>query len=231
MPRIQRPSIFGFMLALGREPRISIGVRLVASLLAPMLALGVALLTVYLASGYRGLDRIDFDTEQVVASIIAATVFTTLAILWIWRPLLARTTRLTLASTALHLLLSGAIIFGCVLITAFIDRRSWLVRDEEFLVIAIWMIGVPLAITPWAALAVALTRGRTFDASARETTVVCPSCGYSLAGLRQASCPECGSDFTLEQLFESQGYAAPESAPEMESGVTASSDGTPAAHG
>jgi hypothetical protein len=30
--------------------------------------------------------------------------------------------------------------------------------------------------------------------------LACPLCGYNLAGLTEARCPECGSSFTLEQL-------------------------------
>ena len=30
--------------------------------------------------------------------------------------------------------------------------------------------------------------------------IACPLCGYDLAGLKEARCPECGASFTLEQL-------------------------------
>ena len=35
-------------------------------------------------------------------------------------------------------------------------------------------------------------------------TVVCPLCGYNMAGLKTAVCPECGSAFTLDQLVAAQ---------------------------
>ena len=31
--------------------------------------------------------------------------------------------------------------------------------------------------------------------------IACPLCGYNLAGLQEAKCPECGASFTLEQLI------------------------------
>ena len=40
-------------------------------------------------------------------------------------------------------------------------------------------------------------------------SVSCPVCGYSLAGLREARCPECGTHFTLDQLLAAQSHAAP----------------------
>lgn len=34
--------------------------------------------------------------------------------------------------------------------------------------------------------------------------VRCPRCGYNLTGLYEAACPECGSRFTLDQLYGAQ---------------------------
>jgi hypothetical protein len=31
--------------------------------------------------------------------------------------------------------------------------------------------------------------------------IACPLCGYNLAGLTEARCPECGAAFTLEQVL------------------------------
>jgi hypothetical protein len=45
---------------------------------------------------------------------------------------------------------------------------------------------------------------RLGGAGAGAAAVVCPLCGYNLAGLREARCPECGSAFTLEQLLTAQ---------------------------
>lgn len=32
-------------------------------------------------------------------------------------------------------------------------------------------------------------------------SVVCPSCGYNMTGLRVTTCPECGARFTVEELM------------------------------
>jgi len=34
--------------------------------------------------------------------------------------------------------------------------------------------------------------------------IVCPTCGYNLTGLKESRCPECGTQFTLDQLLASQ---------------------------
>lgn len=43
----------------------------------------------------------------------------------------------------------------------------------------------------------------------------CPSCGYNLSGLRESRCPECGAQFTLDQLF---GAIDEQRRPPMEAG-------------
>ncbi|GMU37901.1 MAG: hypothetical protein KJ057_11905 [Phycisphaerae bacterium] len=36
---------------------------------------------------------------------------------------------------------------------------------------------------------------------ARGAPPACPACGYELTGLKACRCPECGREFTLEQLW------------------------------
>ena len=42
--------------------------------------------------------------------------------------------------------------------------------------------------------------------------LACPLCGYNLAGLSEARCPECGASFTLEQLMLSRPRPVPQPA-------------------
>ncbi|MEM7807025.1 MAG: hypothetical protein AAF561_02825 [Planctomycetota bacterium] len=46
---------------------------------------------------------------------------------------------------------------------------------------------------------IAAASGKALDAS-----VTCPRCSYSMTGLRDARCPECGEQYTLDQLFVAQ---------------------------
>ena len=36
------------------------------------------------------------------------------------------------------------------------------------------------------------------------TSLVCPACGYNLTGLSQATCPECGVRYSIDELLASQ---------------------------
>ena len=37
--------------------------------------------------------------------------------------------------------------------------------------------------------------------SAREMPPTCPKCGYNLSGLTQCRCPECGTEYRLDELW------------------------------
>jgi hypothetical protein len=46
-------------------------------------------------------------------------------------------------------------------------------------------------------------RAQRLGVSGRDS-VVCPTCGYNLTGLKEPRCPECGTQFTLDELLASQ---------------------------
>lgn len=105
-------------------------------------------------------------------------------------------------------------------------RRCQVLLKTLFALFAIWMITLPLTL-----LADSLGSGSDFLIPAcilggiaasffvltavpyqhlhrraqgrrlRGVDVACPSCGYSLVGLTECRCPECGEQFTIEQLL------------------------------
>lgn len=40
--------------------------------------------------------------------------------------------------------------------------------------------------------------------AAGTDTIVCSVCGYNMTGLKEARCPECGAQYTLDQLYAAQ---------------------------
>lgn len=58
----------------------------------------------------------------------------------------------------------------------------------------VWFGATPLVWRESRAERAARLRGRGVDG------VNCPTCGYSMAGLREAKCPECGAAYTVDQL-------------------------------
>lgn len=55
------------------------------------------------------------------------------------------------------------------------------------------------------------TRGERMDrlTASGKITVRCPLCSYDLTGLSEARCPECGEQFTLDELVKSQPFPTP----------------------
>ena len=41
-------------------------------------------------------------------------------------------------------------------------------------------------------------------ARARSVPPTCPRCGYNLSGLTRCRCPECGTEYKLDQLWRAQ---------------------------
>jgi hypothetical protein len=75
-------------------------------------------------------------------------------------------------------------------------------------------LGVNSAIMTWLIATVwiwretSAERGQRLLAGNRDG-VVCPKCGYNMTGLREARCPECGAQFTIDELFAAQPSRAP----------------------
>ena len=106
---------------------------------------------------------------------------------------------------ALRITLTGAVVFGSCILAAVIGFViATMVREEELgilfggmLWVVFWLFGTALV---WMELP-AERRRRLASVGAAE--VACPTCGYNLKGLKTTGCPECGSSFTIDQLFAS----------------------------
>jgi len=135
--------------------------------------------------------------------IVWMIVYTFVATYWIllWRSTV-RWTRARVRNTALAglLALAGGIGFAALLVT---------VSGVIPLGIALLLGGGGVPIV-WVLATVLVWRETAAERVARMSnllghpTVVCPFCGYNLSGLREARCPECGANFTLDELAASQ---------------------------
>jgi hypothetical protein len=77
--------------------------------------------------------------------------------------------------------------------------------DEE---LAIFLSGV-LAMLAWLVCTVLLWRETAEERATRVRqaagdVLFCPKCGYNMTGLYEGRCPECGSRYTLDQLYAAQ---------------------------
>jgi hypothetical protein len=65
----------------------------------------------------------------------------------------------------------------------------------------LWVVGTIFA---WRETPEESARRLAAVTGARGSGIVCPSCSYNLTGLREARCPECGTQYTLDELFAAQ---------------------------
>lgn len=140
------------------------------------------------------------DEEAIIAAmaLTAAMVAGYWLVLWrksvMWTP--SRVGR-TIAGT-IGCLVAGAVLGATI-------RSLSRVNDETFAVI----FGGIFAIVLWLPVTVLLWRETAAERAERirqsaGDVVFCPRCGYNMTGLYEPRCPECGSRFTLNQLYAAQ---------------------------
>lgn len=66
------------------------------------------------------------------------------------------------------------------------------------------LIGSIVALASWPLMAVLVWRETPEERQRRTTVVSCPECGYDLHGLSECRCPECGQQYTIDQLYAAQ---------------------------
>jgi DNA-directed RNA polymerase subunit RPC12/RpoP len=137
--------------------------------------------------------------ETVVLLLAHLVTAATLVGGWllIWRSELRWTPRRiswTIGVGLLALVLAAAVGVAVIAILGWMDQEPAI-----FIGGIVWMLGW-LGGTALAWRETARERAQRLAAFG-VGTVACPTCGYNLTGLREARCPECGSKFTLDQLY------------------------------
>jgi uncharacterized paraquat-inducible protein A len=73
--------------------------------------------------------------------------------------------------------------------------------------LGLFVAGV-IAILLWLVATVFIWRETRVERAGRVSATVkaitCPTCGYNLTGLSESRCPECGTKYTLDELFAGQ---------------------------
>ena len=74
---------------------------------------------------------------------------------------------------------------------------------------ALCLVAGAVTLLFWLPTAQRLRLGRPVVNSENLVNVTCPHCGYSLIGLRDLRCPECGTQFSIDELIRRQNYGIP----------------------
>jgi hypothetical protein len=138
------------------------------------------------------------ETGLVVGGIVTC-IFIAVYWLTLWRKTVQWTPpRQTLTAV------SGAVAVLVGLVIGFLMSAAINEDDIEFIVFIASLIS-PLL---WVFATILIWRETAAERAARlsqtASGIVCPTCGYNLTGLTGTRCPECGTQFTLDQLVANQ---------------------------
>ena len=138
---------------------------------------------------------LDYDVARFISVLLCAG-FLVVAWLFVWRREVVWTPK--------RMLLTLASVPGAVVPAALVYlMMAWVA--QFYPEVSIIVGGIVWAAT-WLVSTAGIwceTASERRDRLARPGigVIACPTCGYDLTGLREARCPECGSQFTLDQLY------------------------------
>lgn len=203
----------------GRANAQILGPRILATLMAGLLSAAGSLVGVWVYSGAMFLafrppfQRFRVRDNDVVIALLAATAIWFVISRRIWRGY-----RMPRGFPVHRVLSSLGVVIGTALLMPVIDLA--VVNEEEILMTAFGLVAGAVILLIW----IPYVRGASTRAQITDSDGVvqisCPDCGYSMVGLREARCPECGSAFTLDELILSQPFAKSALAPPVAGPMT-----------
>jgi len=179
--------------------------RLVARLVLAMLMPPVALVVVS-AAHVSAFALAPVDSEVLYCGLASLGGFLVMATYWtlVWRGVV-RWSRRRVVMTGIAVAASlgcGVVVYASLL---WVMGSSYYNYRDQY---PLWFGGLtpPLA---FAVLATLVWRETPTERAERHAAtgadaLVCPACGYSMVGQREATCPECGARFTLDALVAAQ---------------------------
>lgn len=172
------------------EPHVL--VRLAVSVVSALLLFGAAIVVGWLESLVR--DKV----APVLPLLILSAIAWNAALLLIWRPFRpgAGVTRAVITTIAVFLFVP---LIGRA--TLSISRSA-----PGAIELGILLVGIACILLSWISAFHGARRQQPVISGDDQVNVHCPGCGYSLVGLRDLRCPECGKTFTIDELIRAQKY-------------------------
>lgn len=96
-------------------------------------------------------------------------------------------------------------IVGCAFVAGAIVDYYCTGEVEELFTVAIILLTLAMTLIVWSGPIIRLIAKNHFQQEAVTFDLLCPSCGYSLIGLSESRCPECGARWTLDELLSQMG--------------------------
>lgn len=192
--RFQPPSLWQAL----TRPDVGVAPRLIASVLTGLLLSACACAGAW---GYaRALHRPWVRDDDVAAAFAVAGVVWLILLMWIWGGF-RRSRKMTRAVVG-----SLGVVIVVVFLGITIDRAFR--GGEDVLIAAVIFLGACGVVLLWAPVIMGWRYAKPVLTPENLVDVACPSCGYSMIGLRSLRCPECGTEYTVDDLIRRQNYGA-----------------------
>ncbi len=139
------------------------------------------------------------DEAIGVALILAGVVYVG-ALYWIWSR--HRNSRPIWLAAAMTVGTWVAVLAACVGIDELFRG------DEEALYTAVCSVAGAVTLLIWLQIWRRYAGGRVLYGQDGQIDLRCPQCEYRMVGLSQARCPECGQQYTIDELVAKQDFEA-----------------------
>ena len=171
--------------------RISVSISL-ASLLVGLALLGGGVAGVWFGSAVR-------PSTAASALLLAACCIWVVGLWRIWGAI--RSVRPIVHSAV------ATVVIALLVIAGLIACDEYVHRGEAELMTGWFFSGFALIMFTWISAIHRLNRRFPVLDRDNQVRVHCPNCSYSLIGLTELRCPECGTTFTIDELIRAQRYA------------------------
>jgi hypothetical protein len=110
-----------------------------------------------------------------------------------------------------HFFYACAATVGIALITIVLCVLAELIfrGAQELIVGGIVLFAAAVTLVMWVQIWRRYGWGRPLRHGDGGIDLRCPQCSYRMVGLKEARCPECGSEYTLDELLSRQNFAVP----------------------
>jgi hypothetical protein len=200
-----------FRLAGELRPLVCLAATIASALLLAGVGIGAGWVFGMTRESMIGSGRVGYVLpSDVRTGLITAGIVWLLLQVWIWRPAVNLNRHSLSAERRLTWIrpLAGTAIMGAAVTVAsfVIYRRPW--DRAEYAVTAFTCLAGGIVVLLWLPVVFALEHGRPVLGPQGSVNVFCVQCGYSMAGLRATTCPECGRSYTIDELIREQKYEA-----------------------
>jgi hypothetical protein len=173
--------------------------RLVSRILLTVLLFPSATLCLFLT--FLFIDQLSNTREQAAAVLATLVTCAYMAGYWLllWYASVSWTSERVYRTGAITI---AAMLFGLAIGMA---MKKAMPYETELAVCG----GALTGVVAWIFLSIFVWRETPAERAARMSranadALVCPTCGYNLTGLHEPRCPECGTKFTLNELYAAQ---------------------------